>query len=186
MRIIAGDLRGRPLRAPRGTTTRPTSGRVREAIFNHLVAAHLGHDWSGVRVLDLFAGSGALGLEALSRGADHATFIDRDQRAIDAIRANVAALGVEQRTTVLKRDAERALASPQGGPFELIFADPPYAVVVDAPLLAALAQDTVTHLDALAVIEHAASSPPQLEDHWEILTTRPHGDTALTILRRTR
>ncbi len=186
MRIIAGTFRGRPLRAPRGTTTRPTSGRVREAVFNHLAAAHLDHDWTDLRVLDLFAGSGALGLEALSRGAAHTTFVDRDQRAVDAIRANITSLGLERQTRVIKRDADRALGHRPDAPFDLIFVDPPYALVVGAELLAGLADDTLSRLGTLAVIEHAASSPPEPAPAWEILATRPHGDTTLTILRRTR
>lgn len=159
---------------------------MREAIFNHLAAAHLGHDWSGLRVLDLFAGSGALGLEALSRGADHATFIDRDPRAIESIRTNIAALGVDRRTIVIKRDADRALSSPPGGPFGLIFADPPYATVVTVTLLTSLAAESVSHVETLLVIEHATTSPPEQATDWEIANTRSYGDTALTILRRTR
>ena len=122
MRIIAGALRGRKLQAPEGMATRPTADRVRETLFS-MLASRLG-TFEGLRVADLFAGSGALGLEALSRGAAFACFVEQDRRAVDAIRANVTSLGVEDRTQLLARSA---LALPPAEPFDLVFADPPYA-----------------------------------------------------------
>lgn len=121
MRIVAGALRGRKLQAPQGMATRPTADRVRETLFS-MLASRLG-TFEGLRVADLFAGSGALGLEALSRGAAFACFVEQDRRAIDAIRANIAALGVEDRCQLLARSA---LALPPAEPFDLILADPPY------------------------------------------------------------
>ena len=122
MRIIAGELRGRPLTSPAGLATRPTSDRVREALFS-MLASRLG-SFEGLRVADLYAGSGALGLEAISRGAAHATFVESDRRAAAAITANAERLGVAERVRIL---GGSALALPRSDPFDLIFADPPYA-----------------------------------------------------------
>ena len=140
MRIIAGQWRGRPIEAPPGGTTRPTADRVRETLFS-MLASRLG-TFENLRVADLFAGSGALGLEALSRGADLATFVENDRRAIDAIRRNADKLGASDRISVL---GGSALSLPRSEPFHLVFADPPYApgsgsaavkAVVDAGWLA--------------------------------------------------
>jgi len=121
MRIIAGEWRGRPLIAPPGASTRPTADRVRETLFS-MLASRLG-SFEDLRVADLFAGSGALGFEALSRGAAHATFVERDSKAVAAIRANAEKLGAADRITIF---SSSALALPRGGPFDLVFADPPY------------------------------------------------------------
>lgn len=121
MRIIAGDWRGRKLRAPDGTSTRPTADRVRETLFS-MLASRLG-SFEGLRVADLYAGSGALGFEALSRGAAFACFVEQDARAVQAIRANAQALGALE-TEVIHGSAA---ALPARQPFDLAFADPPYA-----------------------------------------------------------
>lgn len=121
MRIISGQWRGRPLAAPKGLQTRPTADRTRETLFSMLVS-RLG-SFEELRVADLYAGSGALGLEALSRGAAHCTFIENDRAAIDAIRANAAALGA----TGIEVMAMSAARLPPAQPFHLILADPPYA-----------------------------------------------------------
>ena len=121
MRIIAGEWRGRKLAAPEGAATRPTGDRVRETLFS-MLTSRLG-SFDQLRVADLYAGSGALGLEALSRGADFACFVEQDARAVAAIRANVDALGASGRTLVLARSAEKL---PPQQPFDLTFADPPY------------------------------------------------------------
>lgn len=122
MRIIAGEWRGRKLIAPEGMATRPTADRVRETLFN-MLASRIG-SFEELRVADLYAGSGALGLEALSRGAAFACFVEQDARAIAAVRANITALGVGERAQVLARSASTL---PPAQPFDLIFADPPYA-----------------------------------------------------------
>lgn len=122
MRIIAGEWRGRKLVAPRGEATRPTSDRARETLFAMLVS-RLG-DLEGLQVADLFAGSGALGLEALSRGAAQCLFVENDRLAIDAIRANIAALGAVSRARVEQGSATQVRPAP--APFDLILADPPY------------------------------------------------------------
>src|SRR5689334_16604202 len=125
MRIVAGLWRGRQLVAPRGSTTRPTADRVRQALFDMLLHA----PWGGrervddAHVLDVFAGTGAFGLEALSRGAAHATFVESDRAALAALTANIAACQTRDRTTVLPIDA---IAIPQGDQANLVFLDPPY------------------------------------------------------------
>lgn len=122
MRIIAGEWRGRSIEAPPGQSTRPTADRVRETLFS-ILASRLG-SFEELRIADLFAGSGALGFEALSRGASHATFVEWDPKAIAAIKRNADKLNVPDRIQVL---ASSALALPKSQPFDLIFADPPYA-----------------------------------------------------------
>jgi len=121
MRIIAGAWRGRLLDAPPGIATRPTADRVRETLFS-MLTSRLG-SFEELRVADLFAGSGALGFEALSRGASSATFVERDSSAVAAIRANAERLEAADRITILSANA---LNLPSGGPFDLVFADPPY------------------------------------------------------------
>ena len=122
MRIIAGEWRGRPLDAPPGQATRPTADRVRETLFS-MLASRVG-SFDGLRVSDLFAGSGALGLEALSRGAAFATFVEKDSAAAAAIRRNAERLGAAERIRI---QGGSALALPASEPFDLVFADPPYA-----------------------------------------------------------
>lgn len=122
MRIIAGTWRGRKLAAPNGSATRPTGDRVRETLFSMLVS-RLG-SFENLRVADLYAGSGALGLEALSRGAAFACFVEHDPNAVAAIRANIESLGVADRTQLLPRSASDL---PSNDPFDLVFADPPYS-----------------------------------------------------------
>jgi 16S rRNA (guanine966-N2)-methyltransferase len=136
MRVVGGTARGRRLVTPPGDAVRPTTDRVREAVFNALGSRGLVH---GARVLDLFAGSGALGVEALSRGAAHATFVDDDARARRAVAANLATVGLADRADVVADRAERFLARYAGPPFDLAFCDPPYAFAAWDGLLAGLA-----------------------------------------------
>ena len=136
MRIIAGAWRGRPLVAPVGAETRPTADRARETLFS-MLTSRLG-TFEGLRVADLFAGTGALGLEALSRGAAHATFIETDRAALAALKANIAKLGAAERTDVLARSADApgtAIA-----PYDLVLLDPPYGKGLGERALAALRQ----------------------------------------------
>jgi 16S rRNA (guanine966-N2)-methyltransferase len=133
MRIIAGEWRGRKLVTPEGLVTRPTADRVREALFS-MLSSRLG-TFEELRVADLYAGSGALGLEALSRGAAFAYFVDQDSRAASAIRANAEALGAAERAQILTRSAA---SLPPQRPFDLIFADPPYSPGSGTAALAAI------------------------------------------------
>ena len=132
MRIIAGQWRGRPLAAPKGLQTRPTADRTRETLFSMLVS-RIG-SFEDLRVADLYAGSGALGLEALSRGAGHCTFVENDRAAVDAIRANAATLGA----TGVEVMAMSAARLPLASPFHLIVADPPYALGSGSAVVAAV------------------------------------------------
>ena len=134
MRIISGEWRGRPLAAPTGLQTRPTADRTRETLFS-MLTSRIG-SFEDLRVADLYAGSGALGLEALSRGAGHCTFVENDRRAIDAIRANLATLGAAARAETLGLSAAKL---PSSQPFHLVMADPPYGEQSGNPVVDAVA-----------------------------------------------
>jgi 16S rRNA (guanine966-N2)-methyltransferase len=172
MRVVAGEFKGRRLQAPRGRRTRPTSDKVREAVF-----ALLG-DVGGLRVLDLYAGSGALGIEALSRGAASATFVERDPRAIAALRRNLAEVGVD--AAVRRQDALRFVASALD-PFDLVFVDPPYdsAVRVAGPLSERL--PAVLTEGARIVTESDKRAPLELALPLEL--ERLYGDTRIAVHR---
>ena len=173
MRVIAGVARGRRLAAPPGTTTRPTSDRVREATFNALGSLGAVVD---ATVLDLFAGSGALGIEALSRGAARCTFVEPDRAARAAVEANLATCGLAAQATVVAGPADRfvADATRTGARFDLALLDPPYGFEGWPELLAALPAD-------LAVAEAAA--PVDAPEGWEVLRSRRYGRTWVTILQ---
>ena len=172
MRVIAGDLGGRRLHAPAGAATRPTSDKVREALFSIV------GDIEGVRVLDLFAGSGALGIEALSRGAAEATFVDRAGPAVAAIRRNLEELGLEGE--VLRRDVSRFLkAAAREPPFDLVFCDPPYdSATAVAGTLAERLPPILTEA-ALIVTESDKRAPLLLP--FPLLRERSYGDTRLAV-----
>lgn len=171
LRIVSGELGGRFIEAPPGRTTRPTSSRVREAWFSAL-----GDRVADARVLDLFAGSGALGLEALSRGAAHAHFVESDRRVLVTLRRNVEALGVEDRATLVPRDVFEYLEGVDDAeePFDLALADPPYATQATERLLERFAEGPFA---SLLCVEGTADGPaPRGRAEW----TRRYGDTRLT------
>ncbi len=176
MRVVAGQLRGRRLIAPPGRGTRPTSDRVREALFSILGPL------DGVRVLDLFAGSGALGIEALSRGAAHVTFVDSGPRALAAIQRNLETLGVAgAEAAVSRRDALRFLREQDGARFDLVFADPPYS---SARELAAPLSELLPPLlapEARIVTESDKRTP--LELALPLVLERAYGDTRIAVHR---
>ncbi len=176
MRVIAGALGGRRLVAPRGLRTRPTSDRVREAIFSTL------GDVTGERVLDLYAGSGALGIEALSRGAERAVFVERSSGALGALRQNLHELGLSRRSEVLATTVARALSLLKARQFSLILVDPPYAELADAArALTTLAASAGAFVDgARLVLEHAARDAPPALPGLTLERTRRYGDTAVT------
>ena len=180
---------------PVGQATRPTSDRVREALFGILASAGA---VEGARVLDLYAGTGALALEALSRGAAQATLVESSRAALDAIRGNVASLGVEDRAHVVAMDARSVSAelarlvrgaSSRPAPFDLVLANPPWALVDSRQalgVLADLARSGAIADTAIVVLEHAARSPAGLDADATLLTrlqTRRYGDTALTFYK---
>lgn len=176
MRVVAGSLRGRSIVAPEGRDTRPTTDRVREAMFNALSSSGAIEE---ARVLDLFAGSGALGIEALSRGAAHCTFVEKDRAALAAIRRNVEALGIGDRVTVVAGEVLARLG--QLGPVDLVVADPPYGFADWTGLLGGLGRVVV--LDGLVVTE----SGEALGEHpgWETVREKRYGRTWVSFLRRT-
>ena len=178
MRVIAGSARGRPLLAPPGTATRPTSDRVRGAIFDMLTAA--GAHFS--RVLDLYAGSGALGIEALSRDEGACDFVEGDARACVAIRRNLASLDMEERAHVHQMAVARAL--PQlPGPYTLVLIDPPYADAEQAAfLLDAWAAPERLDVGAIIVLEHSRrTAAPERLGTLPLFRQRRHGDTMIAV-----
>jgi 16S rRNA (guanine966-N2)-methyltransferase len=171
VRIVAGEWGGRRIAAPPGRATRPTTDRVREAWMS-AVADLL----PGARVLDLFAGSGALGLEALSRGAEHVTFVETAPAALRTLRANLDALGAGPRADVVRVDAVRYAAGLHARAFDLAFADPPYGEGLAAALLERFAE---VPFAGLLCVEHARGDDvPDLPG----ARTRRYGDTSLTFL----
>jgi 16S rRNA (guanine966-N2)-methyltransferase len=184
VRIVGGNLGGRVLRAPSGAATRPTSEKVREAVFD--ILGSLG-SVAGAHVLDLFAGTGALGLEALSRGAAHATFVDSARSAVTAIRGNLRALGVEDRATVVAGDAVvRAARHAPAAPWRLVFVDPPYRSDLATRAVAALPADHLA-ADAVIVIEHDRHNAPP-DQVGSLLRTdqRRYGDTLISFFAAPR
>jgi 16S rRNA (guanine(966)-N(2))-methyltransferase RsmD len=184
MRITGGLHRSRPLRAPRGSTTRPTSDRVREALFGILASAGA---IEGANVLDLYAGTGALGLEALSRGAARATFVESSRFAIEALKANVAGLGLAASTHIVEGEVERSVRRiASGAPFDVVLADPPWAFVEsgEAPraVLGLLAAGLFSP-DAWVVLEHSSRTPPPRAGALSCVQTRAYGDTTLTFYK---
>ncbi|MFD5828168.1 16S rRNA (guanine(966)-N(2))-methyltransferase RsmD [Lentzea sp. NPDC060358] len=173
-RIVAGTAGGRRLKVP-PKGTRPTSERVREALFSSLESIV---DLDGARVLDLYAGSGALGFEALSRGAGHATFVESDRRAAEVLQANARELGFGN-TTIAHRTAAAYVAG-EGGEFDVVFADPPYAVGDDelAEVLRGIAPRLAA--DAVLIVERASrSGEPAWPEEVESLRAKRYGDTAV-------
>jgi 16S rRNA (guanine966-N2)-methyltransferase len=183
VRIVAGDLRGRPLKAPQTAAIRPTSDRTREALFN-MLASRLG-TFEGERVLDMFAGTGALGLEALSRGAAHCCFVEEGVEGRGLIRANVEAFGLTGRTRLLRRDA--ADMGPVGNltPYTLVFADPPYGKGLGEKALASAAEGGWIAPGALCVLEEAAAAPFVRPPKFEADDERRFGDTIIRLMRLT-
>ena len=182
MRIIAGRHRGRRLATPPGGATRPTADRVRQALFDMLWHAPWAGrpDIEGARVLDAFAGTGALGLEALSRGAAHATFLEHDRTALATLRANIAACHEAPRCAVLAADATRPPRA--AAPCALVFLDPPYRAGLLETALAALATAGWMSPETLVCAEYGAP-PPHPPPGFAVLAARTHGAAHLLVLR---
>jgi 16S rRNA (guanine966-N2)-methyltransferase len=175
MRIIAGVNKGRRLKAPKWSGLRPTSDKLRETLFN-IIAARV----AGARVLDVFAGTGALGLESLSRGAARVVFIEQDRRAAALIHDNAQLCGVADRCVIIRDTAERALQQPiDGDPFDLVMLDPPY----DFAPLAAIVTAATRHLSpgGLLILEHASRRALPAVDGARPTRTVRSGDSALTM-----
>ena len=185
MRIIAGHAHGRRLKAPRGLHTRPTSARARESIFSRLAVRM---DLDGVRVLDIFAGSGSLGIESLSRGAAHVTFVDSSREAAAAIRANLAQLELSDRARMVISDVHRALGELRRSrdSFGLVFVDAPFKNDISADVLALLGEFNLVAPGGWVVVEQskrAPAAPPAPEAHERVLVATL-GDHRIAFYRR--
>lgn len=179
MRIVGGEFRGRPLETPRSGAIRPTSDRTREAVFNVIAHGH-GARLQGARVLDLFAGTGALGLEALSRGASHCLFIEESAEGRGLIRDNVEAFGLQGRTKIFRRDAATLGKAGTIAPFGLVFADPPYGKGLAERALTEAISGGWLEPGALVVVEEASASPFAPPAGLRLLERRDYGDTTVT------
>lgn len=184
MRIVGGQFKGRVIAAPVGRDTRPTGDRAREAVFNILAHAPFSAGMEGRRVLDLFAGSGALGLEAMSRGAAFALFVETDSAARGVIRDNIEALGLFGATRIHRRDATDLGVKPAGlgDPFDLVFLDPPYGKGLGEAALSKLAPGGWITPDALIVLEVGADEDPAPEG-FEVLDSRLYGAAKVLFLK---
>lgn len=184
MRIVAGEFRGRRIAAPKGESTRPTTDRVREALFSTLTSL-AGPNLGGSAALDAFAGSGALGLEALSRGVERVTFIERDRAALAALNSNIATLGAEARTHVATGDV-LALAqrgAVRGGPFALLLLDPPYRLDAGevSRLISALVARDLLEDGAIIVYEHAADGFAEWPEGVSAIAVKRYGSTTVDV-----
>jgi 16S rRNA (guanine966-N2)-methyltransferase len=182
MRIVGGEFRGRPLATPRSNAIRPTTDRTREALFNVLAHAYAEH-LAGARVLDLFAGTGALGLEALSRGAASCLFIEESAEGRGLIRDNVEAFGLQGRTKIFRRDATSLGGVGTILPFGVLFADPPYGKGFGEQALESALEGGWLLPGALCIVEETgdvAFAPPS---GFDVLDERSYGDTVMRIFK---
>jgi len=184
VRIVGGSHRGRPLAAPEGPTVRPTSDRAREALFNileHGSWAAQGSPVAGARVLDAFAGTGALGLEALSRGAAHATFLEQSAAAMAALKTNVATLKETARAVILRGDATAPTRAPES--CSLVFLDPPYGQELGPKALTALAKAGWIAEAAIVVLEVGAREDFAAPEGFAVVDERRYGAARLVLMR---
>lgn len=184
MRIVGGKFRGHSIAPPHGSATRPTSDRVRESIFNILAHGLGGFDIEGARVLDLFAGTGAMGLEAISRGARFCQFVDDAAEARGLIRKNADALGVIGLVKIWRRDATHlGPCAPQPG-YDLVFADPPYGKGLGGKALASLVEGQWLNPSAVIVLEDSLKAEIAPVSGLQLIDTREYGDTAVRFYRK--
>lgn len=181
-RIIAGEFRGRRLDVPKGRDVRPTTDRMRERLFS-MLAHHRYPDMDGARVADLFAGTGALGLEALSRGADHVVFVEQARPSLAVLRGNIAALKADDTTKVIAGSATRLPKT--GRPFDFIFMDPPYRQDLLKPTLSSLDQQGWIHAESIVICELATDETLELPTGFEPLDDRKQGQQRILILGKT-
>jgi 16S rRNA (guanine966-N2)-methyltransferase len=183
MRIVAGKFRARRIDAPKGLATRPTSDRVRQALFNVLEHGAPQFDFANARVLDLFAGSGALGLEAMSRGARFCLFVEESADARASIRRNVEALSLTGVTKIWRRDATKLGETGTLAPFDLIFLDPPYGKGLGLRALQSAAAGRWIKDGAVAVLEDRADAEIELPAAFRGLDARVYGETKIVVMR---
>ena len=182
MRIAGGEWRGRILKSPDGDGVRPTQDRVREALFSMLL-----NEIHGTRFLDLFAGAGGVGLEAISRGASECTFVELAPRHLAILRGNVSALAADLRCTLVRADAFAWLGSFAGAPFDIAFADPPYELGAErgyAGMLEAMAANGVVRRGGLFIAEMKSRHAPEESLGWELCRDRTYGQTRIAVYRR--
>lgn len=182
MRIVGGTLRGRKLLTPEGQAIRPTSDRVRESVFNKLLHGIEGFGIDGARVIDLFAGTGALGIEAISRGASFCLFVDESAEARGLIRSNADMLGVTGQTRLFRRDAT-GLGTSSAGTFGLAFLDPPYGKGLGEKALVALRDGGWLQPEAVLVLEESEGVFRDPPPGFDLLDRRGYGDTEVSFLR---
>jgi 16S rRNA (guanine966-N2)-methyltransferase len=182
VRIVGGEFRGRGLAAPKTQSIRPTTDRSRESLFNILSHAYP-EVLDGTRVLDLFAGTGAVGIEALSRGARSALFVESGVEGRGIIQKNIEALGLQGRARLFRRDATKLGASGTMGPFDLVFADPPYGKGLGEKALASAANGGWISAGALIVLEEEAAADPDPGPGFQLLDSRAFGDTVMRFFR---
>jgi len=182
MRVVGGSLRGRTLAAPKSQSIRPTADRLRESLFNILIHAY-GDPIAGARVLDLFAGTGALGIEALSRGAAFTLFVDDGAEARALLRENVATLGLGGTSRIFRRDATKLGPAHPVEPFALVFLDPPYGKGLAEQALASARAGGWLKPDALVVVEEAASAKFVAPEGFAEIERRRYDDTEFVVLR---
>jgi len=177
VRIIGGIARSRTIEAPRGRDTRPTLDHIRESLFNILQG-----ELEGARVLDLFAGSGALALEALSRGAQSAVMADVSRQAVQVIKSNVEKLGFSSIARVIQADWQQALTalSREQQAFDLVFLDPPYEMTNTGEICRTMLEKKLLAPNFLVVVEHARQTPPVLDGAFRVLDVRSYKDTVMT------
>jgi len=183
LRVVGGELRGRPLAAPRSDAIRPTTDRTREAVFN-IISHSQSVRLEGARVLDLFAGTGALGIEALSRGAAHCLFIEESAEGRGLIRTNVEAMGLQGRTKIFRRDATALGETGTIQPFDIVFADPPYGKGLGERALASALSGGWLRQQAFVMVEEASGSPFQPPAGLKLVQRRDYGDTTVTFCER--
>lgn len=176
MRIVGGSLKGRPLQSPKGMTTRPTTDRTRESLFNILTHKI---DFKACRTLDLFAGTGALGFEAISRGSEYCVFIEEASSARGSIRDNVEALQLSGITKIFRRDATRLGNIGTLKPFDLVFADPPYRKGYGEKAARSLQEGGWLNQDAIFVLEEATDVFPEVLKGYQIYDKRTYGETSI-------
>jgi len=183
MRVVGGRLRSRPIAGPKSDSVRPTSDRLREALFNILTHSY-GDPVAGARVLDLFAGTGALGIEAISRGADYALFVDEGVEARALLRDNVESLGLGGVTRIFRRDASRLGPAHPLDPFSLVFLDPPYGKGLAEKSLISARDGGWLMPEALLVVEEAADAGFKAPDGFAELERRRYDDTEFVFVRQ--
>ena len=181
VRVVSGSAKGRPLKSVPGSGTRPTTDKVKEAVFSMI-----GPYFEGGAALDLFAGTGGLGIEALSRGMESAVFVDMEPKSIDTVRANLKATGLESHAEVYRNDAGRAISAMEkrGRAFDLVFLDPPYRLKHGDELMSTLASKGLLQADALVVLEHESSyAYPEHIPGFYRLRQAVYGETTISIYK---